>query len=83
MKCLNYDQAEEIFDAVKAYNDNTYAKPSKITATVGLTSDGNGYEISLPWFEITAGIITDYGLKTYKIPQIFDVTEDGLGLIVK
>ena len=80
MKCLNYDQAVEVFDAVKTYNDSTYAKPSKITARIGLTADGTGYEVELPWFEITSGIITDYGTNTYRVPQLFETTEDGEGL---
>lgn len=83
MKCMSYEQTDQVLDAMKDYNEKTYAKPSKITATVGLTADGKGYEISLPWFEITAGIITNYGLKTYKVPQLFDITEDGSGLIIK
>lgn len=80
MKCLNYEQAEEILDAAKTYNENTYAKPSKITAKIGLTADGTGYEVELPWFEITSGVITDYGTNTYKVPQLFETTEDGEGL---
>lgn len=80
MKCITYEQAGEIFDAAKTYNENTYAKPSKITATIGLTADGTGYEISLPWFEITSGIITNYGMNTYKVPQLFETTADGEGL---
>lgn len=80
MKYITYEQTAKIFDAAKKYNDNTYAKSSKIETTIGLTSDGTGYEINLPWFEITSGVITNCGTNTYKIPQLFKLAENREGL---
>ena len=77
MKCLNYDQAAQLFDAVKTYNDNTYAKPGTVAATIGLTADGNGYEITLPWFKVEKGLITSYGTHTFTVPQLFTKATDG------
>ena len=62
MKLLTYDQAAQLFDAVKTYNDKTYTKSSEVTVTITPSvSDGS---IEMPWFEITSGVITNYGTKS-------------------
>ena len=62
MKLLTYNQATQLFDAVKTYSDKTYTKSSEITATIiPSISDGS---IEMPWFEITSGVITNCGTKS-------------------
>ena len=77
MNCITPEQLGELIDLSIKRNDNTYAKPGTVAATIGLTADGNGYEITLPWFKVEKGLITSYGTNTFTVPQLFTKATDG------
>ncbi len=77
MSYVTPDQLGNIIDLSIKRNDNTYAKANTVAATIGLTADGTGYEITLPWFKVEKGLITSYGTHTFKVPQLFNKATDG------
>ena len=71
---------EQVADSIKNYvdkHDAEHVQLTEVSATIGLTADGTGYAISLPWFRIKGGLITDYGTKTFAVPQLFAKSADG------
>lgn len=77
MSYITPAQLGNIIDLAIERNDNTYAKPNTVVAKIGLTANGEGYEITLPWFEVKNGLITSYGTNTFKVPQLFGKANDG------
>ncbi len=77
MSYVTPDQLGNIIDLSIERNDNTYAKATTVKATIGLTADGEGYEITLPWFNVEKGLITSYGTHTFTVPQLLNKTTDG------
>lgn len=77
MSYVTPEQLGTLIDKAVARNEGTYAKPTKVSATIGLSADGSGYEISLPWFKVENGLITDYGTNTFTVPQLFNKADDG------
>ncbi len=77
MNCITPEQLGELIDLSIKRNDNTYAKAGAVEATIGLTADGDGYEITLPWFKVEKGLITSYGTHTFTVPQLFTKATDG------
>ncbi len=77
MSYVTPGQLGEIIDLSIERNDNIYAKAGTVAATIGLTSDGTGYEITLPWFKVEKGLITSYGTNTFTVPQLFTKAIDG------
>ncbi len=77
MSYVTPEQLGELIDLSIKRNDNTYAGPGTVSATIGLTADGTGYEITLPWFKVEKGLITSYGTNTFTVPQLFSTTTDG------
>ena len=70
----------QVADSIKDYvdkHDAEHVQLTEVSATIGLTADGTGYAISLPWFRIEGGLITDYGTKTFAVPQLFAKSADG------
>ena len=71
---------EQVADSIKGYvdkHDAEHVQLTEVSATIGLTADGTGYTISLPWFRVEGGLITDYGTKTFAVPQLFAKSADG------
>ena len=70
----------QVADSIKDYvdkHDAEHVQLTEVSATIGLTADGTGYTISLPWFRVGGGLITDYGTKTFAVPQLFAKSADG------
>ena len=70
----------QVADSIKDYvdkHDAEHVQLTEVSATIGLTADGTGYTISLPWFRVEGGLITDYGIKTFAVPQLFAKSADG------
>lgn len=61
--------------------NSTYAKSTTVSAEIGLTADGSGYEITLPWFKIENGLIADCGTNKFTVPQLFKKFDDGSVII--
>ena len=71
---------EQVADSIKGYvdkHDAEHVQLTEVSATIGLTADGTGYAISLPWFRIEGGLITECGTKTFTVPQLFAKSADG------
>ena len=71
---------EQVADSIKGYvdkHDAEHVQLTEVSATIGLTADGTGYAISLPWFRIEGGLITECGTKTFTVPQLFNKPADG------
>ena len=71
---------EQVANSIKGYvdrHDAEHVQLTEVSATIGLTADGTGYTISLPWFRVEGGLITDYGTKTFAVPQLFAKSADG------
>lgn len=71
---------EQVADSIKNYvdkHDAEHVQPTEVSATIGLTADGTGYAISLPWFRVEGGLITECGTKTFTVPQLFAKSADG------
>ena len=71
---------EQVADSIKSYvdkHDAEHVQLTEVSATIGLTADGTGYAISLPWFRIEGGLITECGTKTFTVPQLFAKSADG------
>ena len=71
---------EQVADSIKNYvdkHDAEHVQLTEVSATIGLTADGTGYTISLPWFRVEGGLITDYGTKIFTVPQLFNKSADG------
>ena len=71
---------EQVADSIKGYvdkHDAEHVQLTEVSATIGLTADGTGYTISLPWFRIKGGLITECGTKTFTVPQLFNKSADG------
>ena len=70
----------QVADSIKDYvdrHDAEHVQLTEVSATIGLTADGTGYTISLPWFRVEGGLITDYGRKTFAVPKLFAKSADG------
>lgn len=70
----------QVADSIKDYvdkHDAEHVQLTEVSATIGLTADGTGYAISLPWFRIEGGLITECGTKTFTVPQLFSKSADG------
>ena len=70
----------QVADSIKDYvdkHDAEHVQLTEVSATIGLTADGTGYTISLPWFRIEGGLITECGTKTFTVPQLFNKSADG------
>ena len=70
----------QVADSIKDYvdkHDAEHVQLTEVSATIGLTADGTGYAISLPWFRIEGGLITECGKKTFTVPQLFNKSVDG------
>ena len=70
----------QVADSIKDYvdrHDAEHVQLTEVSATIGLTADGTGYTVSLPWFRVEGGLITDYGTKTFAGPQLFAKSADG------
>lgn len=70
----------QVADSIKGYvdkHDAEHVQLTEVSATIGLTADGTGYAISLPWFRIEGGLITECGTKTFTVPQLFAKSADG------
>ena len=70
----------QVADSIKDYvdkHDAEHVQLTEVSATIGLTADGTGYAISLPWFRIEGGLITECGTKTFTVPQLFTKSTDG------
>ena len=71
---------EQVADSIKDYvdkHDAEHVQMTEVSATIGLTADGTGYAISLPWFRIEGGLIAECGTKTFTVPQLFNKSADG------
>ena len=71
---------EQVADSIKGYvdkHDAEHVQLTEVSATIGLAADGTGYAISLPWFRIEGGLITECGTKTFAVPQLFAKSADG------
>ena len=71
---------EQVADSIKNYvdkHDAEHVQLTEVSATIGLTADGTGYAISLPWFRIEGGLIAECGTKTFTVPQLFNKSADG------
>ena len=71
---------EQVADSIKGYvdkHDAEHVQLTEVSATIGLTADGTGYTISLPWFRVEGGLITECGTKTFAVPQLFAKSADG------
>ena len=71
---------EQVADSIKNYvdkHDAEHVQMTEVSATIGLTADGTGYAISLPWFRIEGGLIAECGTKTFTVPQLFNKSADG------
>ena len=71
---------EQVADSIKGYvdkHDAEHVQLTEVSATIGLTADGTGYAISLPWFRIEGGLITECGTKTFTVPQLSNKSADG------
>lgn len=71
---------EQVADSIKDYvdkHDAEHVQLTEVSATIGLTADGTGYTISLPWFRIEGGLIAECGTKTFTVPQLFNKSADG------
>ena len=71
---------EQVADSIKGYvdrHDAEHVQLTEVSATIGLTADGTGYAISLPWFRIEGGLIAECGTKTFTVPQLFANSADG------
>ena len=71
---------EQVADSIKGYvdkHDAEHVQLTEVSATIGLTADGTGYAISLPWFRIEGGLIAECGTKTFTVPQLFSKSADG------
>ena len=71
---------EQVADSIKGYvdkHDAEHVQLTEVSATIGLTADGTGYAISLPWFRIEGGLIAECGTKTFTVPQLFNKSADG------
>ena len=71
---------EQVADSIKGYvdkHDAEHVQLTEVSATIGLTADGTGYTISLPWFRAEGGLITECGTKTFTVPQLFNKSADG------
>lgn len=71
---------EQVADSIKNYvdkHDAEHVQLTEVSATIGLTADGTGYTISLPWFRVEGGLITECGTKTFAVPQLFAKSADG------
>lgn len=70
----------QVADSIKDYvdkHDAEHVQLTEVSATIGLTADGTGYAISLPWFRIEGGLIAECGTKTFTVPQLFNKSADG------
>ena len=70
----------QVADNIKDYvdkHDAEHVQLTEVSATIGLTADGTGYTISLPWFRVEGGLITECGKKTFTVPQLFNKSADG------
>lgn len=70
----------QVADSIKDYvdkHDAEHVQLTEVSATIGLTADGTGYVISLPWFRIEGGLIAECGTKTFTVPQLFNKSADG------
>lgn len=70
----------QVADSIKDYvdrHDAEHVQLTEVSATIGLTADGTGYTISLPWFRIEGGLIAECGTKTFTVPQLFNKSADG------
>lgn len=71
---------EQVADNIKNYvdkHDAEHVQLTEVSATIGLTADGTGYTISLPWLRVEGGLITECGTKTFTVPQLFNKSADG------
>ena len=70
----------QVANSIKGYvdrHDAEHVQLTEVSATIGLTADGTGYAISLPWFRIEGGLIAECGTKTFTVPQLFNKSADG------
>ena len=70
----------QVADSIKDYvdrHDAEHVQLTEVSATIGLTADGTGYTISLPWFRVEGGLIAECGTKTFTVPQLFAKSADG------
>lgn len=70
----------QVADSIKDYvdkHDAEHVQLTEVSATIGLTADGTGYAISLPWFRVEGGLIAECGTKTFTVPQLFNKSADG------
>ena len=71
---------EQVANSIKGYvdrHDAEHVQLTEVSATIGLTADGTGYTISLPWFRVEGGLITECGTKTFAVPKLFAKSADG------
>ena len=75
----------QVADSIKDYvdkHDAEHVQLTEVSATIGLTADGTGYTISLPWFRVEGGLITECGTKTFTVPQLFNKSADGSVIVI-
>ena len=56
-KYISPEQMDYLLGQLIGRMNSTYAKSTTVSAEIGLTADGSGYEITLPWFKIENGLI--------------------------
>ena len=70
----------QVADSIKDYvdsHDAEHVQLTEVSATIGLTVDGTGDTISLPWVRVEGGLVTDYGTKTFAEAKLFAKSADG------